>query len=177
MSRPASRTRPELGRTSPVIVRSSEVLPAPLAPSTAVTDPSGTSSDTSSTRPDRPVVGGQLLNREHRSAPVPRARRPSVGLAPEVGLEHARILLHLRRLAVGDHAGRSRARRRGRTPTSRSPCGGRRASPRPSSRSAPISSPSSASSRASSPPAGSSSSSSSGSQTSARASATRFCTA
>ena len=49
MSSPASFTLPELGRTSPVIVRSSEVLPAPLAPSTAVTEPSGTSSDTPST--------------------------------------------------------------------------------------------------------------------------------
>ena len=46
MSSPNSFTLPELGRTRPVIVRNSEVLPAPLAPSTAVTEPSGTSNET-----------------------------------------------------------------------------------------------------------------------------------
>src|ERR1700730_17491935 len=36
---PATRTRPWRGRTNPVIVRSSVLLPAPLAPSTAVIVP------------------------------------------------------------------------------------------------------------------------------------------
>ena len=49
MSSPANTTRPLRAATRPVIVRSSDVLPAPLAPSTAVTEPSETSSDTPST--------------------------------------------------------------------------------------------------------------------------------
>ena len=49
MSSPASVTRPELDRSSPEIVRSSDVLPAPFAPSTAVTFPSSTRSETPST--------------------------------------------------------------------------------------------------------------------------------
>ena len=49
MSLPSSSTRPARAGVRPVMVRSSVVLPAPLAPMTAVTDPFATSSDTLST--------------------------------------------------------------------------------------------------------------------------------
>jgi len=49
MSSSQKRTRPERGFTIPDTARSSELLPAPLAPSTAVMLPAGTLSDTPST--------------------------------------------------------------------------------------------------------------------------------
>ena len=48
MSRPSSRMEPARARTTPDSVRSSDVLPAPLAPSTAVMLPAGTVNDTPS---------------------------------------------------------------------------------------------------------------------------------
>ena len=94
MVSPSRWTLPEVGRTSPEIVRSSVVLPAPLAPSTAVTVPSGTWKRGVVERADRAVVGRQLLNYEHRSSPPARAsgRPPRRG---QVRLEHALVLAHL----------------------------------------------------------------------------------
>jgi hypothetical protein len=42
MSSPSSTMRPDAGRIRPETLRSREVLPAPLAPSTAVILPAGT---------------------------------------------------------------------------------------------------------------------------------------
>ena len=142
MSSPSSATLPALGRTSPEIVRSSEVLPAPLAPSTAVTVPSGTFERDAVDRAHRPVVGGQLLNRQHRLAAAASGSCPP-RLAAQVGLEHAADPRGPRPVRRARSRGRSRAPRRGRRPTSRGPCGARRASPRSSCASAPISSASS----------------------------------
>ena len=47
MSRPSKVTVPLNGGTNPETVRASVLFPAPFAPSTATTEPSGTSIDTS----------------------------------------------------------------------------------------------------------------------------------
>ncbi len=47
MSLPSNVTFPLNGGTSPDTVRAKVLFPAPLAPSTATTEPAGTSSDTS----------------------------------------------------------------------------------------------------------------------------------
>ena len=73
LRRPSAHV-PELARTSPEIVRSSDVLPAPLAPSTAVTLPRSTASVTAVEGPHRAVVGTQLLDLQQAA---PRSIAPA----------------------------------------------------------------------------------------------------
>src|SRR4051794_37526633 len=88
---------PDWARTSPVIVRSSVVLPAPLAPSTAVTSPRG---------------AVKVTSRRARTAPydVDSSRTSSIsglrtgvdGIA-EVGGLHRGVVTDLGGTAGGDH--------------------------------------------------------------------------
>ena len=68
---PVERMRPARARTRPEIVRSSVVLPAPLAPSTAVMLPSATSKETPSSARHR-AVGGARGSQRAASTSTPR---------------------------------------------------------------------------------------------------------
>src|SRR4051812_42396314 len=95
MSESANRTCPARARTTPEIAWSSDVLPAPLAPSTAVMLPSSTASDTPATA----VTGPWATTTSSSSS---NNVRPAVLLRPQVRLEHLWIGLHLGRAALRD---------------------------------------------------------------------------
>src|SRR6478752_2350040 len=89
-SRPSYVALPDCARTSPVMVRSSVVLPAPLAPSTAVTSPRGAVKETSL---------------RARTAPydVESSLTSSIGdRVAEVGGLHGRVVAHVGRAARRD---------------------------------------------------------------------------
>src|SRR5258708_34959698 len=102
---PPTRILPCRGRTNPLIVRSRVVLPAPLAPSTAVIVPALAEIDTPSSTVTPPypatisstasaaalLMAGLLRPCGRRTL----ARRAGALLAPEVGGGHRRISLHL----------------------------------------------------------------------------------
>src|SRR5262245_48234924 len=87
--RPSKRMRPARGRTSPDSVRRRDVLPAPLAPSTAVMLPAATSNET----PRRARMGPYAVSSDSTC---------SIDVDSEIGVEHARVGLHLRGRTVGD---------------------------------------------------------------------------
>src|SRR3954454_4955522 len=93
MSRPSKLTVPDRARISPEIVRSNEVLPAPLAPSTAVTLPCATSSDTSSTARTGPY---------EETTPVSSSIAALLVVGAEIGVEHGVIRADFTRRARGD---------------------------------------------------------------------------
>src|SRR5581483_4459620 len=99
MSWPSSVTRPAVGAVSPLIVRRSVVLPAPLAPRTAVTVPGSAWSETSLTARTGPksVVSPSTVSMGGGGC-------LSGDVTAEVGLEHGRVLLDLCRRARGDDA-------------------------------------------------------------------------
>src|SRR5437763_1039729 len=100
MSRPSNCTVPERARTSPEIVRRSDVLPAPFAPSTAVTLPSGTSSDTSSTARTGPYEQTTPASSSIRRLPL------LLFFRAEVRLEHSGVRANLvRRTGRDEPAG------------------------------------------------------------------------
>src|SRR5438270_718119 len=99
ISRPSKRTRPRRGRSRPVIVLSSDVLPAPFAPSTAVMPPCSTVRLTLSIARTGPydALRSSTSSTGCESLAVSRA---------EVGLEHVRVLLHLRGRSARDQPAR-----------------------------------------------------------------------
>src|SRR5581483_3533321 len=99
MSRPSRLTRPVVGVLRPLIVRNSVVLPAPLAPSTAVTVPGCTSSETPSTARTAPKSAVRFSTASMSGC----GGGLVCGLAAEICLEHGGVLLDLCRRAGGDH--------------------------------------------------------------------------
>src|SRR5947209_3145401 len=96
--------RPDAGRTRPLIVRSNVVLPAPLAPRTAVIVPGATCNETPSRARTAPYVvttsstaSPSLLDTAHLPGLV-------VDVLAEVSLEHLRVVLHLVGCARRDDA-------------------------------------------------------------------------
>jgi hypothetical protein len=98
MSVPSRHTLPSVGRTSPEIVRSSVVLPAPLAPSTAVTCPPRPSARR---RRGRGPGRSRVCSRQAQASAVPVRHRGflALGLATQVGLEHALVAADVPRRA------------------------------------------------------------------------------
>ena len=116
----AARSR---GTSAPAIVRSSVVLPAPLAPRSATIAPSGEAAGSRrAARARPPYADGQAVDLEddaHDAAFTPRYASSTRGSARTSS-----------GVPLGDHAGRSRARRCGRPDPSRSRRGARRAARR-----------------------------------------------
>src|SRR5438105_1205370 len=98
-SAPASRMRPPRGLSMPLTARSSVVLPAPLAPSTAVIAevPAEMLTRFSATTPPYPAVSSSTA-----SAGVAGAVALLTGGA-EVGRGHGRVVLDLARGSRRDH--------------------------------------------------------------------------
>src|SRR4051794_39226680 len=96
--------RPAAGRTNPLMVRSSVVLPAPLAPRTAVIVRSSTCSDTPSSARTAPYV--VTTSSTESIADLPRRHLGGVGVdvLAEIGLEHRGVVSNL-----GGRAGRDDA--------------------------------------------------------------------
>src|SRR5579884_170178 len=101
MSSSSKVTVPPVGRTSPLIVRSSEVLPAPFAPRTAVTEPAGTCSETPSTARTGPYSVTRFSTASITS-PLARGGSDRLSGLAEVGVEDVRVLADLGRGAAGD---------------------------------------------------------------------------
>src|SRR5919197_3064389 len=91
MLRPSKRMTPARARTRPDSVRSSEVLPAPLAPRTAVMLPWATSNDTPFSARTGPYA-------------VSSSSTCSIDLDSEIGVEHALVGLDLGGRPVRDAA-------------------------------------------------------------------------
>src|SRR4051794_522429 len=91
--------RPLRGRTNPLTLRSSVVLPAPLAPRTAVMVAASTSSDTPSRARTAPYV--VTTSSICSIADLSGLR---VDLLAEVGLQHLRVVANLVRSAGRDAA-------------------------------------------------------------------------
>src|SRR4051794_17724070 len=96
--------RPEAGRTKPLMVRSKVVLPAPLAPRTAVMVPGAACKET----PSRARTAPYVVTTSSTVSPsaVGTAHLPGlvVDVLAEVGLEHLGVVLHLVRCAARDDA-------------------------------------------------------------------------
>src|SRR4051812_49931605 len=93
--------RPVRGRTSPLMLRSNVVLPAPLAPSTAVMVPGSTVIETSSSARTAPyvVTTSSTCSIVHR----PHLGGAFVDLLAEIGLENHGVVADLGGSAGGDH--------------------------------------------------------------------------
>src|SRR4051812_10108806 len=90
--------RPDRGLTSPLMVRSRVVLPAPLAPRTAVMVPSSTLIETPSSARTAPYV----VTTSSTESIVTCHSRAALDLLAEVGLEHLRVVADLVRCARRD---------------------------------------------------------------------------
>src|SRR5262245_13695631 len=110
---PSKVIEPPAGATTPAIARSAEVLPAPFEPMMPTNSPARTSRSTPRTASMRPYAtlrpstlsSASLI--AARSASLRRHRLPGCKLGAagaEIGLDHLRIVLHLRRAARRDHA-------------------------------------------------------------------------
>src|SRR5579875_426010 len=110
ISRPSSATRPARGRLSPEIARRRVVLPAPLAPRTAVTDPAAACRLTpssariapySQTRSCTSSIAGALSLSPPRLRLRTSARRSR--LLAQIGGYHARVAAHRRGITGRNH--------------------------------------------------------------------------
>src|SRR4051812_44108780 len=86
------------------MVRSSVVLPAPLAPSTAVMVPGATCNETPSSARTAPYVVTTSSTAKPSAVDTAHLPRGLVDVLAEVGLQHARVVLHLVRCAGRDDA-------------------------------------------------------------------------
>src|SRR3954469_11320525 len=98
MRRPAKRTSPESGRTSPMIAFSVVVLPAPLRPRSTATSPARSSRSTSKRIRARPYPALSRL-----SSSVAKVDLPHAGIGANLGGRAARD--QLARVQHDDAAG------------------------------------------------------------------------
>src|SRR5436305_11457232 len=96
--------RPDAGRTRPLMVRSKVVLPAPLAPSTAVMVPGAARNETPSSARTAPYVVTTSSIASPSSVATAHLPRLCVDVLAEVRLEHLLVVLHLVGCASGDDA-------------------------------------------------------------------------
>src|SRR3954454_11474992 len=101
--------RPEAGRTKPLMVRSKVVLPAPLAPSTAVMVPGATCRETPSRARTAPYVVTTSVTASPSAiaaSATDTAHLPGllVDVLPQIRLQHLGVVLDLVRRAGSDDA-------------------------------------------------------------------------